>query len=68
MEELTAVKHLEVGNIVEGNGSPSSEWAVLQCFRPFGEGATYHVEFQNVETGEKLYRYLPADRQFNVLR
>lgn len=68
MEEQTAVKNLEVGNIIEGNGTVHTEWTVIQCFRPFGEGTTYHVEFQNVETGEKLMRYLPEDRKFNVIR
>lgn len=68
MNKRTEVRHLETGNVIEGNGEPATEWEVTQCFRPFNEGETYHVEFQNVETGERLFRYLPEDRQFNVLR
>lgn len=68
MNKRTEVRHLETGNVVQGNGGQHTEWEVVQCFRPFNEGVTYHVEFQNVETGERLHRYLPENREFNVLR
>jgi len=68
MDQYTAVKDLEVGNVVQGNGNVNTEWEITQCVLPFREGTTYRVEFQNVETGERQTRYLPELQRYIVIR
>jgi len=62
--EMVQVSQLQVGDKVQG---ADQVWEVVKHVLPFNEGTTYVVDFQNVETGETLTRYVEDIKRYPVL-
>lgn len=63
--EMVRSKDLQVGDKIQG--ADDTVWEVVKHVLPFNEDTVYVIDFVEVETGEKLTRYVPEIKRFAVL-